>query len=243
MNIKLKISKIKNKKYTFHKVIALFFVAISLLSISGCSEGNKEIHHVFPQQFRGEFEKMGIDIDKYGIALTKETHRGVGGGLHSMGWNKKWAEFFTFNKSPTESQAMKHLEVMLSESGFQGEQQFVNYGGAANGMKTGVVVLVKSQNRLLQVLGSLGEKFINLFGDTTFGSSLISFLATVGVTFLGFFGIKIEHPVAVGVGLVVSIIGFLLAIGILYIAFLINPWLLISIIVFILIAIAFFLLN
>ncbi len=111
MNGKLKINKIEKNQHILFKIIVLFFIAVSLLSILGCSQGKKEIHHVFPQQFRGEFERMGIDIDQYGLALTKETHRGVG-GLHSSGWNKKWFAFFTDNKNPTEKQAMKHLEGM-----------------------------------------------------------------------------------------------------------------------------------
>ncbi len=129
---------------------------------------------------------------------------------------------------------------MLHETGFRGKQQFVNYLGTARGLKTGGEIIVKNPNKILQLLGSLGEAFIGSFGGTEFGETLISFLAAIGTFMFGKLGLKVEHPVAVGIGLLIFIIGLVLVVAVLYVAYLISPWLLLLIICLILVGLMLF---
>jgi RHS repeat-associated protein len=46
-------------------------------------------HHMFPQEFREDFEVAGIKIDRWLVRLEKNTHIGV----HQGGWNADWDAF------------------------------------------------------------------------------------------------------------------------------------------------------
>ncbi|MGQ0676432.1 MAG: DUF2380 domain-containing protein, partial [Rhodospirillales bacterium] len=58
-----------------------------------------ERHHVYPQQFRREFEKRGVDIDdpKHIREMPRDQHRGKETGVHSRGYNRRWEDFFENN--------------------------------------------------------------------------------------------------------------------------------------------------
>ncbi len=64
-------------------------------------------HHLFPQQFRAQFERAGVNIDEFTVTVDRTTHlRGLhGNGLPDLGmpgkWNQRWAEFFDANPSAT----------------------------------------------------------------------------------------------------------------------------------------------
>ncbi len=51
-------------------------------------------HHLIPQQFRPEFEKLGINIDEYAVPVPKRDHIGKE-GLHNaeIPYNTYWAYF------------------------------------------------------------------------------------------------------------------------------------------------------
>ncbi|MDF2788859.1 MAG: hypothetical protein K0S80_1957 [Neobacillus sp.] len=78
-------------------------------------------HHIYPQEFRKWFKKMGIDIDDYTIKLDTTTHlKGVhGNGLDIMEgkWNKKWREFRERNSDASKSEAKKFAKKLLKEYG------------------------------------------------------------------------------------------------------------------------------
>ena len=47
-------------------------------------------HHIYPEQFRAEFEDADVDIDAFTATLYEFQHHLV----HSEGWNADWAMFF-----------------------------------------------------------------------------------------------------------------------------------------------------
>ena len=92
-----------------------------------------EWHHIFPQAFRNDFLEIGINIDRYTIALCPDEHRSPDGGVHSKDadYNGQWNDFFDrdlFDKELTPEQAktlsdeavMKAVE-MLDENGKTGD--------------------------------------------------------------------------------------------------------------------------
>lgn len=179
-----------------------------------------EKHHVFPQQFRTEFLSRGIDIDNYAIKITKSDHN----ILHNAEqWNLQWANYLKANPKATKSQLIDQMETTLGKSGFLGRVEFVRYSAPAQ--KTGEII-VKHPVWILQFAGKIGETFIKWFGGTNIGNIAIAFLAPVGSAVLGFFGIKAEQPILVGVGFLIVIMGLLLSLCILYILFLIYSWML-----------------
>ena len=52
---------------------------------------NPPDHHIYPQQFRQEFERAGLDdIDNYTVTLYQFQHDVI----HAEGWNRDWNAFF-----------------------------------------------------------------------------------------------------------------------------------------------------
>jgi RHS repeat-associated protein len=60
-----------------------------------------EDHHIFPQTFRDDFARIGIDIDDWTITMKAEKHR----QLHNKQmWNQEWERFFQKKfRSPREA--------------------------------------------------------------------------------------------------------------------------------------------
>jgi hypothetical protein len=54
-------------------------------------EERTDLHHIFPQEFREQFEELGIDIDKYGIRLDQQTEHIP---LHVGGKTEEWARTY-----------------------------------------------------------------------------------------------------------------------------------------------------
>ena len=70
------------------------------------SDGKKLFaHHVFPQQFREEFAKRGINIDSpiYIKLLNQQQHTAI----HSAGYNSMWKKFFIDNPFARYADIMK----------------------------------------------------------------------------------------------------------------------------------------
>ncbi|MBZ4330125.1 TIGR02269 family lipoprotein [Corallococcus sp. AS-1-12] len=55
----------------------------------------KERHHIFPQAFKDDFERKGIDIHQYVIAIDAEVHARIHKGERGGPWNADWFEFLS----------------------------------------------------------------------------------------------------------------------------------------------------
>jgi hypothetical protein len=76
-------------------------------------------HHIFPQKYRPNFEKLGIDIDKYTVSLGQNTHlRGIHGkgsfGLAGK-WNDRWKAFFQQNPDATAKDTYQFAGKLMDE--------------------------------------------------------------------------------------------------------------------------------
>jgi RHS repeat-associated protein len=78
-----------------------------------------ERHHQLPRAFRQQFERAGLDIEKFTVDLPVDAHRLKPGGLHtgSDNWNKQWKGFFEQNDNPTQQQILDQLDRMRREFG------------------------------------------------------------------------------------------------------------------------------
>ncbi len=79
---------------------------------SGCEKTAG--HHVIPQQFRDDATRAGIDVDDYIIELDVSVHKRV----HSEGWNKDWAAFFSEKR--TKDEVIEFIKKMLEKYGLKG---------------------------------------------------------------------------------------------------------------------------
>lgn len=78
-----------------------------------------EQHHLLPQQFKKQFEKAGLDIEKYKIPLEKVDHRLKPDGLHTgtNNWNKQWDDFFKQNPDAIKPEILDQLDKMKKAFG------------------------------------------------------------------------------------------------------------------------------
>jgi hypothetical protein len=69
------------------------------------------LHHVFPQEmrFRAYFEARGIDIHRWTVALNEGEHSAI----HTMGWNRQWAEWITANPNATTDEVVAFSRQMM----------------------------------------------------------------------------------------------------------------------------------
>lgn len=207
------------------KKIFLLMVSLSLiLFFNSCDtsidEAQAELHHIFPQEMRQQFADKGINVDDFTIRITKKDHRLEGGIQYNpANWNKEMAEYCSQNPNATEKDLYGKAQKMLQNAGFKGKLNFYNYKtrkASTAKLAGSVAMVVTQQGGILGFFGTLGDWLIKLFGGFSFGSTLIAFLASIGVTVLGWFGIKAEEPVAVGVGFVVCLFAIACFIGVCY---------------------------
>jgi hypothetical protein len=95
------------------------------------AEEGTVLHHIFPQQFRDQFERLGIDIDKYTIRLDQITehiplHSGVEySGVETEGWagtyNDHWAVFLD-QPGITAKDAFEFAAEFLNDLGLAGPE-------------------------------------------------------------------------------------------------------------------------
>jgi hypothetical protein len=80
---------------------------------------NVESHHLFPQQFKSQFERAGIDIEQHKVDLSRSQHRLKPDGLHTGtdNWNANWRQFFQQNPSATRGQIFQQLLEMKQKFG------------------------------------------------------------------------------------------------------------------------------
>lgn len=207
------------KKYL---LLPLFLISIIFFGCKASDlviNGATEYHHIFPRQFNEQFAQKGINVDDFTIALTKKDHRGIGTGLQYVpkNWNNEWNSWLLSNPNFTQKQASEKAQSMLREAGCKGEFEFFNYNTkqlskASIAGSSGFFIC--SENAFLKFCGKLGYWLLKIFGGSKIGGQILAILAAIGSSVLGFFGIKAEQPVAVGVGLVCLILGIAACIGI-----------------------------
>jgi len=78
-------------------------------------------HHIFPQAFRSQFKRIGIDIDKFTLKIPPELHS----FLHAQGdrafpggiWNSAWDDFFKMNPNATVDDVYKFAAEQMTKYG------------------------------------------------------------------------------------------------------------------------------
>ena len=210
-------------------ILCVFSVSTCMLTSCG-DDGYVEYHHIFPRQYAEVFQEKGINVDDFTVALTKKDHRGkdVGIQYNPNNWNAEWEEFLTANPEASPQECYDKAQEMLQEAGFRGKLEFFNYqtkeeSGASIAGNTAMVVT--AAKGFWGFCGKLGNWLIRLFGSYSYGGVIIAFLASLGSTVLGWFGIKVGHPVAVGVGFIAFIFGIIALIGVGYCIYLFVNWL------------------
>lgn len=88
-------------------------------------------HHLFPQQFKNQFEKIGIKIDELTVELTERLHLQ---GIHGKGgfvgpgdivipaekWNVLWSDFFKNNPNPSSKEIYQFAGQLMDAFGLSG---------------------------------------------------------------------------------------------------------------------------
>lgn len=202
-------------------LLSVFLLSIFLSGCKGANliiDGSTEYHHIFPRQFSEQFAQKGINVDDFTIALTKKDHRGMGTGLQYVpnNWNSEWNLWLLANPNFTQKEAAEKAQSMLREAGCKGEFKFFNYNTkqlskATVGGSTGLFVC--SNNWFLKICSKLGYWLLKVLGGSSIGGQILAIFAAIGSSVLGFFGIKAEEPVAVGVGFICLILGIIACIG------------------------------
>jgi hypothetical protein len=76
-----------------------------------------ELHHMFPQQFRFNFNRARINIEDFTNFLWRDRHRLAPNGLHTTRdhWNAQWRRYFEENPDPTPEEIIGQLKKMLDQ--------------------------------------------------------------------------------------------------------------------------------
>ncbi|MFT3917514.1 MAG: RHS repeat-associated core domain-containing protein [Anaeromyxobacteraceae bacterium] len=104
--------------------IAYLFGGIEMvLMCARCGEwmGKPQEHHLLPREFRRDFQRLGIDIEKYKIRLPTSLHNKKGVGIHNGpdSWNVVWREFFRARPNATRVEVLVQLTKMMREFGLE----------------------------------------------------------------------------------------------------------------------------
>jgi RHS repeat-associated protein len=73
-----------------------------------------ERHHVFPVQFRRQFQGKINDIEAYGIEVPYAYHKAI----HPT-WNNMWQSFFDVNPNPSQAEIFNQGVTMIAAFGLQ----------------------------------------------------------------------------------------------------------------------------
>lgn len=197
------------------KLINISLLLMFLLFITGCDDKKVEIHHLYPQEFKIFFESKGINVDDYGINLTKELHRGANiNSFHGTQWNKEWRDYILNNKNASKNSLEKQLKLMLEKRDFSGRIHYINY---KTKKPNGIYADVFGAS-ILGFVGKLGNFIIGFFGAS---SSIVVFFIWVGSLTLSILGFNTRQEAGFLVG-----IGFLVVFGILSVTvWIIYPYL------------------
>jgi len=69
------------------------------------------LHHVLPQEERAFFESKGINIDDFAVSISEGEHTAT----HTMGWNKKWADWIKANQGAGKSEIWQFARKMMED--------------------------------------------------------------------------------------------------------------------------------
>jgi RHS repeat-associated protein len=81
-------------------------------------------HHLFPEQYRRYFSRLGIEIDQFTVSIGEITHLR---GLHGKGfgrmpgrWNQRWGDIINNMPNATAKDIYQQLGKMMDEYGLSG---------------------------------------------------------------------------------------------------------------------------
>lgn len=214
---------VKTISVTFLCLLITFCSTVSIAEARNISAIDQ--HHIFPQQFRPDFERMGVDIDNYTLRIPKQLHQNI----HNNGYNNQWYTYLQANPSATQNELIRQAGNILGGLGLTGRQELFKYSQASV-QKTGEII-VKHPVWILRLAGNIGETFVKWFGGTNLGGVIIAFLASVGATVLGWFGTKADNTTLVGVGILTIVTGLVLFSSVLYLTFLVYNWLFYTVVI------------
>ena len=190
--------------------ISLLFLII--LFLTGCDDKKVEIHHLYPQEFKSFFESKGINVDDYGINLTKELHRGANvNSFHGTQWNKEWRDYIINNKNASKVNLEKQLKQMLENRDFSGRIHYINY---RTKQPSGIYADLFGVS-MIGFIGKFGNFIIGLFGTS---SSIVVFFIWIGTLTLSILGFNTRQEAGflVGIGFIVVFLILSVTIWIIY---------------------------
>jgi len=78
-----------------------------------------EAHHIFPQHFRADFAKMGINVDNplFGSFVQKQIHRSFNHSYNAI-WEAFWTPFRNTGTLPTQQQVLQKAMDLSRKFGF-----------------------------------------------------------------------------------------------------------------------------
>jgi hypothetical protein len=87
-----------------------------------------EEHHLLPQatKLTEQWQRLGIDIEDFKVAVDKEVHRLGPNGIHNKtfkewqgGWVKNWQDFFDKDSTADKAKVFAHLNKMIEKYGLE----------------------------------------------------------------------------------------------------------------------------
>jgi uncharacterized lipoprotein (TIGR02269 family) len=79
-----------------------------------------EKHHIYPQELKWWFERKGIDIHQWTLALEVEEHRRIHRGASGGPWNEAWRRFQRANDGATRLEIELHAGKLIHEFNLYG---------------------------------------------------------------------------------------------------------------------------
>ncbi len=86
----------------------------NLIRLTGHAPTGAHAHHIFPQRFRRNFARSGINIHdpRYGVWWEKTDHL-----KNAYDYNEVWRDFFNKNSNPSKSQILEKGRSIMAEFG------------------------------------------------------------------------------------------------------------------------------
>jgi uncharacterized lipoprotein (TIGR02269 family) len=79
-----------------------------------------EKHHIYPQELKWWFERKGINIHRWTLALEVEEHRRIHRGANGGPWNDAWRRFQEANDGATKLEIELHAGKLIYEFNLYG---------------------------------------------------------------------------------------------------------------------------
>jgi RHS repeat-associated protein len=81
-------------------------------------------HHIFPEEYREEFRKIGIDIDFYTVTIPADKHIGKNGLHKKLDYNNEWYDFFYGGEKATQEKAAVLASWLLKRAGLDDPNKY-----------------------------------------------------------------------------------------------------------------------